>query len=116
MSGKAALVGSFPLKPGLSSSMIVRQCDHQMLRWSSVTGSLNCRTASCRWLRISRSRFSPPPIAWRMPLPKWPYLQAGTPLVWLVNPVTRTVVDFRAEMDPLTLSESDTLDGGDVLP
>jgi len=44
------------------------------------------------------------------------YLQAGTPLVWLVNPVTRTVVDFRAEMDPLTLSESDTLDGGDILP
>jgi Uma2 family endonuclease len=44
------------------------------------------------------------------------YLQAGTPLVWLVNPATRTVVVFRAEMDPVTLSESDTLDGGDVLP
>jgi len=44
------------------------------------------------------------------------YLQAGTPLVWLVNPATRTVVVFRAEMDPLTLSESDTLDGGDILP
>jgi len=44
------------------------------------------------------------------------YLQAGTPLVWLVNPATRTVVVFRAEMDPVTLSESDTLDGGDLLP
>ena len=45
------------------------------------------------------------------------YLQAGTPLIWFVNPEqTRTVVDFRAEMDPLTLSGSDTLDGGDVLP
>jgi Uma2 family endonuclease len=44
------------------------------------------------------------------------YLQAGTPLVWLVNPTTRTVVVFRSEMDPVTLGESDTLDGGDVLP
>jgi Uma2 family endonuclease len=44
------------------------------------------------------------------------YLQAGTPLVWLVNPATRTVVVFRSEMDPMTLAGSDTLDGGDVLP
>ena len=44
------------------------------------------------------------------------YLQAGTSLVWLVNPATRTVVVFRSEMDPVTLGESDTLDGGDVLP
>ncbi len=44
------------------------------------------------------------------------YLQAGTTLVWLVNPATRTVVVFRSETDPVTLGESDTLDGSDVLP
>ncbi|MDF2761212.1 MAG: hypothetical protein K0S99_3847 [Thermomicrobiales bacterium] len=44
------------------------------------------------------------------------YLQAGTPLVWLVNPATRTVVVFRSEMDPVTLGASDILDGGDILP
>jgi Uma2 family endonuclease len=44
------------------------------------------------------------------------YLQAGTPLVWLVNPATRTVVVFRSETDPVMLGESDTLDGGAVLP
>jgi Uma2 family endonuclease len=44
------------------------------------------------------------------------YLQAGTPLVWLVNPATRTVVVFRSEMDPVTLGASNILDGGDVLP
>ena len=44
------------------------------------------------------------------------YLQAGTLLVWLVNPATRTVVVFPSEMNPVTLSESDALDGGDVLP
>jgi len=44
------------------------------------------------------------------------YLQAGTSLVWLVNPVTRTVVVFRADMDPVTLAGSATLDGGEVLP
>ena len=44
------------------------------------------------------------------------YLQAGTPLVWLVNPATRTVVVFRSESAPVTLGETDTLDGGEVLP
>jgi Uma2 family endonuclease len=44
------------------------------------------------------------------------FLQAGTPLVWLVNPTTRTVVVFRSETNPVTLGERDTLDGGDVLP
>jgi Uma2 family endonuclease len=44
------------------------------------------------------------------------YLQAGTSLVWLVNPTTRKVMVFRSEMDLVTLGESDTLDGGDVLP
>ena len=43
-------------------------------------------------------------------------LQAGTALVWLVNPATRTVVVFRSEMDPVTLGASDILDGGDILP
>jgi Uma2 family endonuclease len=44
------------------------------------------------------------------------FLQAGTPLVWLVNPATRTIVVFQSEMDPVTLAGSATLDGGDVLP
>ena len=44
------------------------------------------------------------------------YLQAGTLLVWLVNPATRTVVVFRSESDPETLGETDALDGDDVLP
>lgn len=44
------------------------------------------------------------------------FLQAGTRLVWLVNPATRTVAAFQSETDPVMLSEDDTLDGGDVLP
>ena len=44
------------------------------------------------------------------------YLQAGTLLVWLVNPATRTVVVFRSEADSETLGETDALDGDDVLP
>jgi Uma2 family endonuclease len=44
------------------------------------------------------------------------YLQAGTRLVWLVNPATRTVVVFRSEVDPETLGETDALDGDNVLP
>ena len=42
-------------------------------------------------------------------------LNAGTRLVWLVYPETRTVVSHTAD-GATTLHENDTLSGGDVLP
>jgi Uma2 family endonuclease len=44
------------------------------------------------------------------------YFLAGTRLVWQVNPRTRTVEVYTAPDVFATLSESDSLDGGDVLP
>lgn len=44
------------------------------------------------------------------------YLQAGVQIVWLVNPSNRTVVVFRPDEDPLTLSQGDELTGGEILP
>ena len=44
------------------------------------------------------------------------YFAAGTGLVWLVDPRPRTVAVYTSPDDPTTLGESDTLDGGDVLP
>ena len=44
------------------------------------------------------------------------YFLAGTRLVWLVDPDTRTVRVFTSPEAPITLRERDTLDGGDVLP
>jgi Uma2 family endonuclease len=44
------------------------------------------------------------------------YFLAGTRLVWLVDPATRTVRVYSSPDDPVTLTERDTLDGGDVLP
>jgi Uma2 family endonuclease len=44
------------------------------------------------------------------------YLEAGVHLVWLVEPVERTVMVFRPVGSPKTLSQGDALDGGDVLP
>jgi Uma2 family endonuclease len=44
------------------------------------------------------------------------YFLAGTRLVWLVNPRTRTVDVYTAPDEFATLTESDALDGGDVLP
>jgi len=44
------------------------------------------------------------------------YFRAGTRIVWMVNPATRTV-DVYTQVDEFTtLSEQGTLDGGDVLP
>lgn len=44
------------------------------------------------------------------------YLAAGTGLVWVVDPRTRSVASYRGRKDVQLLTEDDTLDGGDVLP
>jgi Uma2 family endonuclease len=44
------------------------------------------------------------------------WLQAGTSLVWVVNPRGRTVTVHRSGRDPRVLRENDTLDGEEVCP
>ena len=44
------------------------------------------------------------------------YVFYSVPLVWLVDPEARTVTVYRGSMRGTELDESDTLDGGDVLP
>lgn len=44
------------------------------------------------------------------------YLDAGVRLVWVVEPKRRTVTAYGADRIARVLRESDTLEGGDVLP
>ena len=44
------------------------------------------------------------------------WISFGVPLVWVVNPDTRSVDAHRPNLTLLTLTEDDTLDGGNVLP
>ena len=44
------------------------------------------------------------------------YISAGVKLVWLVDPDARTVRVYRGSIRGVELDETDTLDGGDVLP
>jgi Uma2 family endonuclease len=44
------------------------------------------------------------------------WLDAGTRLVWVVNPAWRTVTIYRSHRDIRTLTEGDELGGGDVVP
>ena len=44
------------------------------------------------------------------------WLRAGTRLVWVINPATRSAAVYRALGDSEHLSEGDSLEGGDVLP
>lgn len=44
------------------------------------------------------------------------YLDAGTRLVWVVDPGPRTVAVYRSRGEIRLLSEADEIDGGDVLP
>jgi Uma2 family endonuclease len=44
------------------------------------------------------------------------WLNAGTELVWVVNPRRRTVTVYRAGANPVVLTANDVLDGGSVVP
>ncbi len=44
------------------------------------------------------------------------YFQAGSKLVWYVDPRTRTVRVYTSPRKSVLLTEADTLDGGKVLP
>ena len=58
-----------------------------------------------------------PSDRWRKVLEKVSdYLDAGTPLVWVVLPARRLVNVYRADGTVQTLREGDSLDGEDVLP
>lgn len=44
------------------------------------------------------------------------YLEAGTRLVWVVDPRTRSTTAYRSRKDVEVLTSEDSLNGGDVLP
>ena len=44
------------------------------------------------------------------------YLEAGTKLVWIIRPRTRTITVYRSLSQVRVLMENDMLDGADVLP
>ncbi|MFT4038323.1 MAG: Uma2 family endonuclease [Thermomicrobiales bacterium] len=44
------------------------------------------------------------------------YLDAGVPLVWLIDPRNRTATIYQQDAAPVTIGTEDSLDGGDILP
>ena len=44
------------------------------------------------------------------------YFSASVRKVWLVDPVSRTVREFKSSDDSITFGEQDTMDGGTLLP
>ena len=74
-----------------------------------------------------RERFSIPPdlaievvsptdVLARIVTKAFTYLEAGTRLVWVLEPVSQTVTVYRSERDIETLTRDDILTGGDVVP
>ncbi len=44
------------------------------------------------------------------------YFKAGVALMWIVDPEARTITVYTSPRNPKTLTETQTLDGGNVLP
>lgn len=59
---------------------------------------------------------SPSETAWELDEKLDDYLISGTPLVWVVDPVRRTVMVVAADAPVRWFREGDTLDGGGALP
>ena len=58
---------------------------------------------------------SPSDIQYRVVEKAFVYLDAGTRLVWIVEPVGKTVTVYRSKTDIKTLTINDTLSGEDVV-
>ena len=58
---------------------------------------------------------SPTDIQYRVIEKAFVYLDAGTRLVWIVEPVGKTVTVYRSKTDIKTLTSEDTLSGEDVV-
>lgn len=58
---------------------------------------------------------SPTDIQYRVAEKAFAYLDAGTRLVWVVEPVGKTVTVYRSKTDIKTLTSNDTLSGEDVV-
>ena len=58
---------------------------------------------------------SPTDIQYRVIEKAFAYLDAGTRLVWIVEPVGKTVTVYRSKTDIKTLTSEDTLSGEDVV-
>ena len=59
---------------------------------------------------------SPGNTAREMEVKRADYFNAGTRLVWMIDPATRTVEVFTSPESSHRLTATDTLDGGDALP
>ena len=58
---------------------------------------------------------SPTDIQYRVAEKAFAYLNAGTRLVWIIEPVGKTVTVYRSQTDIKTLTIDDTLSGEDVV-
>ena len=58
---------------------------------------------------------SPTDIQYRVIEKAFAYLDAGTGLVWVIEPVAKTVTVYRSQTDIKTLTSEDTLTGEDVV-
>lgn len=58
---------------------------------------------------------SPTDISHRVEEKAFAYLEAGTQLVWVIKPVSKTVTVYRSETDITLLTRNDTLTGEEVV-
>ena len=59
---------------------------------------------------------SPSDVQSRVAAKALAYLEAGTDLVWVLEPISKTVTVYRSETEIETLTRNDTLTGEDVVP
>ncbi len=96
---------------------LVRSPDVAFISWNRVPGG-KVPTAPIPALApdLAVEILSSSNTAREMERKRGEYFEAGVRLVWIIDPDTRTATVYSTPDSPITLSTSDTLDGGEVLP
>jgi Uma2 family endonuclease len=103
--------GIMRLWPGLA-----RAPDIAFAAWSRFPGGRSTRAAVPQLVPdLAVEVLSKSNTPGEMTRKRGEYIDAGVRLIWIVDPVMRTVLVFAPRRKPIALTTADTLDGGKVL-
>lgn len=102
----------FPALPGRVRKADVSFIRSQRLSLAQATAEGHCPIAPDLAVEV----VSPNDIAYEIDEKVREFLDAGVPLVWVVNPAQRTVAIHRASGPGAILRENDEISGEDVIP
>ena len=95
----------------------IRFPDVALIKWENIPLDADPTTPMPDWaISLAVEAISPGNTRGEMKRKLKDYFAAGAEVVWYLYPIERVVRVYTSEVDCVTLTDADELDGGDVLP